>query len=474
MDHQQAPDQLANGLHTWSAVETAAAVRDGTVSAVEVTQAALARIAALNPGLRAFDVVCTEQALADAQALDAGGAGHGGPLAGVPVAVKAEQAVAGLVTTYGGRANTTPAAQDSFVVSRLRAAGAVIVGTTHMPEFGQYPFTEGAAWGATANPWDPTRSPGGSSGGSAVAVAAGMVPVAIGGDGGGSIRIPAACCGLVGLKPVRGRVSAAPADTLWGTLGTIGPLTRTVADTAAVYQVISGNLPTDRYAAAPPREPFTSAAAHEPDRLRIGWLTRSPIPGIGVDSRAAEAVRATAELLAQAGYEVEQLSGRWPDTRVEFLPQFFAAIRQCVASVEHPDRLEQRTRSTAATGAWAQGPVLAAAVRAGHRLARRVERRFAGYDVVLAPVMAIRTPRIGQLDAVGTVRALTRSVPMVAFTTLANVTGHPAISVPAGQDDHGLPIGVQALTTSHDEAVLLSLAAQLERLRPWPLLAPTP
>ncbi len=454
-----------------AALETAAAVRERRVTARAVVEAALDRISQLNPLLNAFDVVRTREALAEADALDAQlaeGSGHDGPLAGVPVGIKAEQSVAGLVTTYGGRGNSTPAPADAEVVRRLRDAGAIVIGTTNMPEFGQFPFTEGAAWGVTRNPWDLARSPGGSSGGSAAAVAAGMVPVAIGGDGGGSIRVPAACCGLVGLKPVRGRVSTAPKTDLWGALGTIGPLTRTVADTAAVYDVTSGSLPSDRYAAPPPAQPFTAAAAGERAPLRIGWIVRAAAQqGVRVDRQVAMAVAGAAELLAGAGHTVEQLPGRWPDASPAFVPQFYAAVRDCTRLVEHPERLEWRTRSTARTGVWARGPVLAAALRAGERLREGVEDRWSGCDVVLSPTIACRTPRLGRLDATGSMHALQRSLPMVAFTALANVTGHPAVSVPAGVDRDGLPIGVQLMSIRHDEGVLLSLAAQLERLHPW-------
>jgi amidase len=179
------------------------------------------------------------------------------------VAIKEELDVAGTVTTFGGKANSSPAAADAEPVRRLRAAGAVVVGKTTMPEFGAFPYTESAARGITRNPWDPTRTPGGSSGGSAVAVATGMVPVALGGDGGGSIRIPAACCGIFGLKPQRGRVSNAPHEHLWWALGTVGPLSRSVRDSALVYDVLRGNLDTDLYRAGDAPS-FVEAAAREP------------------------------------------------------------------------------------------------------------------------------------------------------------------------------------------------------------------
>jgi amidase len=456
--------------HQWDDLDvlaTAAAVRSGRLTARAAAEAALDRIARLDPGLNAVQQVRADQALREADALDAGGPGHDGALAGVPVMIKAETDVAGLVTTYGGRGNSTPAPADAELVRRLRSAGAVVVATTTMPEFGQFPFTEGASWGQTRNPWNPDHSPGGSSGGSAVAVASGMVPLATGGDGGGSIRIPASCCGLVGLKPMRGRVSCAPRDVLWGTLGTLGPLTRTVADTALVYDVIAGALASDRYAAPAPTEPFLDRVQRDPAPLRIGWLTRPSVPGLPVDPQVRAAVERTAARLADAGHAVRRLDGRWPDVTASFVPQFYAALWESTQQVEHPERLERRTLHTAAIGRRLPAPVLAAAVRAGHRLRERIAEQFADCDLVLTPTLACLPPPLGRLDAAGSVRGQLRSMPMIAFTVLANVTGYPAISVPAGRSSEatgGLPIGVQLVAPRADEGVLLSVAAQLERL----------
>lgn len=458
---------IGNELRNLSAAETAEAVRRGRLGARESVVAALGRIDAADRRLRAVDVVRREEALVEADAVD-----PNAPLAGVPVLVKAENDVAGLVTTFGGRAGGAPATADAEVVRRLRAAGAVVVGTSHLPEFGQYPFTEGAAWGATANPWDLTRSPGGSSGGSAAAVAAGLVPLAIGGDGGGSIRIPAACCGLVGLKPVRGRVSTSPHPDLWGALGTIGPLTRSVADTALAYDSLAGTTDIDRFAAPGPAESFAAAAAREPGRLRIAWLTRAPWPGVRTDPEVAAAVREVAARLGDAGHDVVEVGGRWPDAQRSFVPQFFDAVRVECTRVAHPERLEVRTRANARAAAWVTPTVLRRALAGGAALARAVRDHFAGYDVVLTPTTACLPPPIGRLDAAGTSRALARSMPMIAFTSLANVTGHAALSLPGGTSRCGLPVGVQLYAPHGDETTLLPLAAQLERLAPWPLLAP--
>lgn len=441
-----------------SAIDISEGVRAGRLAPREVVTAALARIAFENPRLNAVDVV-RPQAVDEADAVD-----RTAPLAGVPVLIKAEIDVAGLVTTFGGRAGGEPALEDSEVVRRLRAAGAVVLGTTHMPEFGQFPFTEGAAWGMTRNPHDPTRSPGGSSGGSAAAVAAGLVPVAIGGDGGGSIRIPASCCGVVGLKPVRGRVSTSPHPDLWGTLGTLGPLTRTVADTALVYDVIRGTTGADRFSAPQPAESFVDAATRTPAPLRIAWLTQASVAGVMTNREVTAVVAATAERLAGAGHHVEKVLGRWPLAQASFVPQFYAAVRDECRRVAHPELLEARTRTTARLGSVVTPQLLARAENAGEALARTVETRFADYDIVLSPTLACVPPPIGQLDAVGAARALTRALPMVAFTSLANVTGHAATSLPAGTSSDGLPIGVQLYAPGGDETRLLPLAAQLESL----------
>lgn len=460
-------DELAH----LSATEHAEAVRSGRLTARRGVEAALARIAERNDQLNAFEHVLAQEALAEADALDSGGPGREGALAGVPVGVKAEIDVAGVVTTYGGRGNSTPAIRDAEAVRRLRAAGAIVVGTTNTPEFGQFPFTESSTRGITRNPADPTRSPGGSSGGSAAAVGAGMVPVALGGDGGGSIRIPASCCGLVGLKPTRGRVSCAPHPSVWGTLGTVGALTGTVADTALVYDVIAGAVDTDRFRAPALASTFTEAMSSK-RRLRIGWLTKAPGPGVRVDQAVAKAVSDAADMLRGLGHQVLPVEHRMPDASASFVPQFFAAIRECTTLVEHPDLLERRTRSTVRLGPWARGPVLAQAIRSSGRLRARIEEQWGAFDVVLSPTLACLPPRIGRLDAVGSMHALVRSLPMIAFTTLANVTGHPAMSVPLGRTVEGLPIGVQLMAPRPDETVLVALAAELEQTPIWSAGAP--
>lgn len=456
-----------------SVVDLVRRTTSGEVTARAVLEDCLARIEERDPALNAFSVVLADQARAEADRLDAARAAGEplGALHGVPVAIKDELDVAGTVTGFGGRGNSTPAAADCALVRRLRAAGAVVVGRTRMPEFGQWPFTESVAGGITRNPWDPARTPGGSSGGTAVAVAAGMVPVGIGGDGGGSIRIPAACTGLFGLKPERGRVSAAPHEHLWWALGTMGPLTRTVADSALVYDVIRGSEEIDLFAAKAPRRSFAEAAAATPRTLQVGWSTRPVTPGVKVDAAHVRVVEQTAELLAGLGHQVREINPRYPNPVLPFTLQFLAGVRSEAAEVEHYDRLERRTRETVRLGTFVRRPVRDFAIRQGDRVSAKVDALFADCDVLLTPVIAERPREVGALDQGGTLTATVRAMPMVAFTALWNLTGHPAASVPAGLAADGMPLAVQLVGPRGDEDTLLPLAAQLETARPWPLTA---
>ncbi|MEV0293833.1 amidase [Nocardia sp. NPDC050710] len=440
---------------------------DGAVSVRELVDATLEGIEAAAE-LGAFTNLLREQARAQADEYDRQrAAGEAlGPLHGIPVAVKDEIDVAGVVTTFGTRANRTPVAADAEVVRRLRAAGAVIVGKTAMPEFGQWPFTESSTFGVTRNPWDLSRSTGGSSGGSAAAVAAGLVPVALGGDGGGSIRIPAACCGIFGLKPQRGRVPIAPHEHLWWALGVIGPLTRTVLDSAIVYDVIRGDARADRFHAPDPIMSFEEAARRTDRVLRIGFSVKSPLPMVRPDPEHVRAVSETAELLTSLGHSVFEVEPDYPDPAPAFFPQFFGGVRAEVEEVDDPALLERRTRETARLGAWARGPVIEWAIRNGEAAARKADRLFDGCDLLLTLTIATRPPRLGVLDGVGSLRAQLASVPMVAYTSLWNVTGHPAASVPCGVGADGLPLAVQLVGPANGETTILSVAAQLEQARP--------
>jgi amidase len=450
-------------------VETVRLTTTGEASAREVLEESIARIDELNPRLNAFTRILAEQARAEAGERDATLArGEApGPLHGVPVAIKEEIDVAGCVTTYGGRANTTPAAADSEVVRRLRAAGAVVVGKTAMPEFGSFPFTESEHTGYTLNPWDESRSPGGSSGGTAVAVATGMVPVGLGGDAGGSIRVPSAFTGVYGLKPQRGRVTTAPQPHLWWALGVVGPLARSVADSALVYDVVRGNLPTDLYRAGGD-ESFASAAAREPGRLRVGWSLQVPSAGVRLDPVHAQAVRDTAALLTELGHDVAEVDVRYPDPTAAFVPQFLAGVRTEADQVDHFDRLERRTRETYRLGSWVTPRVRDAALRQTEAYSRRLNRVFEDVDVLLTPVTAHRPPKLGIVMGKGTVRSSLASLPTVTYMVPWNLAGNPAASVPTGIGADGLPVAVQLVGRTDDEPTVLSLSAQLERARPFP------
>lgn len=456
-----------------TAGETVTAIREGLMTARESVAAALRRLEQRNPALNAFSAVRAEEALAEAQAIDASGASSGGPLVGVPVAVKEEYDVAGMVTTLGGVANSTPATQDSEAIRRLRAAGAVIIGKTTMPEFGQVPLTESAATGLTRNPWNLEHGPGGSSGGSAAAVAAGIVPIALGGDGGGSIRIPASACGLVGLKPTRGRVSPAPLTQHWYALVTFGGLSRSVLDSAVLLDVLAGSLPTDRWQAPDPQQPFESAVAEDPGRMRIGWTTKPVQPGVRTHKDVVRATAGLAATLASLGHDVREGAPAWPLLLDAFLPQFLAGMREEAGQVEHPERLEKRTRDTVRLAGWVTEGIVERALLRAEAIASMVDTYVLGSaEVVMLPVMPVPVPRVGAVGDKGGVGTMLTSLPYVTNCTLANVTGHPAISVPAGLDGNGVPIGMQLIARRGREDLLLSVAAQLERHQPggaWPL-----
>lgn len=451
-----------------SAREIAAMVQRGEVSALGVAAACFARIEERNPLVTAFLSLRKQQALMDAARLDQLRPDLRArlPLAGVPVAIKDEIAVAGLVTGYGGRGNSEPAEADAEVVARLRDAGAVVVGTTTQPEFGQVPFTEGA-WGETVNPWNAHYSPAGSSGGAGVAVATGMVPVAIGSDGGGSVRLPAAVGGIFGLKPTRGRVSAAPYPDLWGELGTYGPLTRTVGDAATVLDVVSGSTPTDRWQLEVPEEGFASALEEEPAGIRIGWSIRPPVPGYAATREVAVAVARAAALLQRLGLHVEKASPRFPKLPWAFISQNWAGIAAAVERVQHPERLERRSRQTARLARLAGRGGLERGLAQARTITDTLEESLRGVDVLLMPVLPDVAPKRITTSSMGVLRSQFTSTRTVAYTAMFNVTGQPAASVPMGFTASGLPLAVQVVGRFGEERSVLAVAALLERANPW-------
>lgn len=454
-----------------TAVGIAEAVRAGESSARRSVTDALARIAALDPSLNAFTLVRSRAALREAETVDASPTGA---LAGVPVAVKEEYDVAGDVTTLGGRGNSTPAATDCEVVRRLRAAGAVVVGRTNMPEFGQFPATESDLHGACLNPWDPTRSPGGSSGGSAVAVATGAVPVAMGADGGGSLRIPASACGVLGLKPTRGRVSSAPVQEHWFGLAGFGAITRSARDMALVMDVVGDPLDgvdgdalgrttaSGREDREAPARTFTEAVRTGTGPLRI-LAARNPVmPGARVSAPVEEAMRDFAGRLGALGHDVRAARVRWPLPTAPFLTLYFASIHQEVGLVEHPERLEARTRASVRIGAAIPQSAVRAARRDARKVSAGVDAAMGRADLLLLPTLVHVPGGAHDLEGRGLVSALLASTPTVSNTAIFNVSGHPAMSVHAGFSPDGLPIGAQLVARAGREDLLLALAAQLE------------
>lgn len=471
------PDSYA----TLSATDIAEAVRAGSISARTVVEAAIERIRQVNGPLNAFTALRHNEALGEASALDAALAsgdptrirtfGADGLLAGVPVAVKEEYDVAGLPTTLGGYGNTSPAQRDSEVIRRLRAAGAIIIGKTTMPEFGQIPLTNSIRYGLTLNPWDETRSPGGSSGGSAVAVAAGMVPIALGADGGGSIRIPAACCGLIGLKPARGRISPAPLSEHWHGLVTLGAISRTVADTALVNDVISGSLPSDTYVAPPLPMSHVEATADTSRRFTVAWSERPATPGVTMMPEVKRALRATVALLGDLGHEVKETRRTWPGATDAFLTQFASGMAIEADSVEYPEKLEGRTRASAEVGRRIPRALVERALRRNDAIARLIDARFLTHaDVLLIPTLPVMAPEADFLSRANAFGSTAGSTPFVANTAIFNVSGHPALSLPAPVSASSLPVGMQFVTRPGREDVLMALATQIEqRLGGWPM-----
>jgi amidase len=439
-------------------------VRTGSVRSAELVELCLERIARLDPELNAFRVVFAERARAEAAQADARRAGGGErPLLGVPVAVKDNVNVAGEVTAMGSNAYGAPEVADSEVVTRLRAAGAVVIGKTHMSELAIFPFTESIAWGQTRNPWDRGRSAGGSSGGSAAAVAAGLVGAAYASDGGGSIRIPASTTGLFGLKPQRGRVPLLPDLEHWHGLSAAGAVTRSVLDTALWLDVVADGSPG-----------FVEAAsAADPGRLRIA-LSFKPSAITRIDGSVRQAVEGVADTLRGLGHEVSEADPDYGELTPLFLPRWLGGISDDVRALPHPERLERRTRQLEWLGRLVGTRGVRRARAAEQERARRINAIFDDHDVLLTPTLPSPPDRLGRFEASSLATTLARVAGMVGFTQPWNVTGQPAASIPAPVPEGGLPIGAQLIGRPHDEATLISLSAQLERELRWPERRPPP
>jgi Asp-tRNA(Asn)/Glu-tRNA(Gln) amidotransferase A subunit family amidase len=442
-----------------SALELAALVRSKDVSPRELVELYRARIERLDLQLNAFVT------LAD----DPEPTGDG-PFYGVPLPIKDLTETAGLRTTYSCKAfaDNVPNV-DASVVRKLRAAGFTIIGKTNTPEFGTIGMTESELNGDCRNPWDTTRTPGGSSGGAAAAVAAGLSPLAHASDGGGSIRIPSSCCGLFGIKPSRGRVSPAPFVSGSLGLGTSGPIARTVRDAAALLDAMSGNEPGDMYVAPRPERRFLAEADQPPGRLRIAVTTDPPIV-VPVDPACAAAARAAGELLSELGHDVVDATPPW---QTDELIAHFIRVWQtgpATAGVDDLSLLEPINRMLAEDARATPSPQYVASVMQLQQQTRRVLPFWNDVDVVVTPTLALKPVPIGWTwaDADGDpYRAFASQWLWTPFTAIVNVTGQPAASVPLHWSDDGLPIGVQLIGRPFAEATLIRVAAQLEEARPW-------
>lgn len=441
------------------ALQQAQAIAARTISPRELTALYYDRIARIDPGLNAFVLLTRDlaesQAAASEQRIIRGE--RLGRLDGVPISLKETAGLAGYRNSLASRVFEKSIAQvDSFAVGRLKAEGSVILGKTNAPEFGTRPVTEGPLFPPARNPVDRTRTAGGSSGGAAAAVAAGLCALSHGGDGGGSIRIPASCCGVVGLKPSRGRISSGPLlGEDWAGLATTGVIARTVADAALGLDAMAGHLPGDPYW-ADITEPFLPAAQRQPPSLRIGWTIDVPA---AVDPEVAAAVESVAEELTRVGHRVKRVQ---PDL-IKFRPliQLLAVTSVGALPIERPELLDPLNRLMFEVAPSANAVEYLRTLTQLHQQARKLIAAWDDFDVLLTPTLTYPAPRLGTLGQ----RVETASeefLDWLSFTHPFNCTGQPAISLPLARAKNGLPIGIQLVGRPRDEYSILSLSAQLE------------
>jgi amidase len=444
-------------------------VRNGEVSPRELVDLYLERIERLDPQLNSYRVVLAERARGDAtEAEKRMASGDGGPLLGVPIAVKDCHDVAGELTTHGTACIEEPAAHDSELVRRLRAAGAIVIGKTNLPELAFALFTESEAWGVTRNPWNPERVPGGSSGGSAAALAAGLAGAATASDGAGSIRYPASYCSLFGLKPQRGRVPIDPGIESWHGMSVNGFLTRTVLDTGLLLDATAekGDPPI---ASSPANGSFAEAARTPPGKLRIAVsykAARALAPPM-LDPRCRQAVDETAELLGSLGHQVSERAPKWGSVGNGVAVLYLRGIADDARKLPNRERLGRQIDGLARLGARIPDRVLRSTKAAIPKHARRINAIFDQADVLLLPVIGEPAVPVGKWDSHRGLWTLSGMTRRTGFGPPWNYIGNPAASVPAGFTDDGLPLSVQLVGRPNDEATLLSLAAQLEAERPW-------
>lgn len=445
------------------AAQQARLLASGVVTAPELVELYLERIGQKDPQLNAFRVVRSESA--KAEALEAQRRIDGGerlPLLGVPIVVKDDIDVAGELTTRGTSAYGDPPDRDAEVVRRLRDAGALVLGKTNLPEMAVWPFTESPTFGVTRNPWDLSRSPGGSSGGSAVAVAAGLASFGVGSDGGGSIRTPASWCGVFGLKPQRDRVPLSPHDDAWHGMLVYGPLTRTVED-AALFLDVTTALPA-------PEGGFVAAARREPHRLRVAITTKNPLgPTVPLGTAQQTTVLQAGALMRELGHDVVERRPHWSTMSAGWnvTARYLRGVHDDVAAMPQPDRLETQTRRLARTGGHISDRRIARLRVTADKIARRMNVIFDDVDVLITPGTAIGPMQTGAYEHRGTLARLNAAGRYSPFVAIFNATGQPAASVPWGFDDDGMPMSVQLVGRPDDEATLLALSSQIEAAHPW-------
>lgn len=455
--------------------QQAAAVASGAISASELIEHTLAAIDETEPKLNAFRVVRAEEARAEARAADEKiAAGERLPLLGVPVAIKDDTDIVGQTTPIGCPGEFPIKQKDAALVTRLRGAGAIVIGKTTCPELAMLPVQDTELFGTTRNPWDLKRTTGGSSGGAVAAISAGVIAGAIGSDGGGSVRIPAAWTHLVGIKPQVGRITTWPHREMVQGLTVHGPMARTVADAALLLDAVTGNEPGELHKPPPPSAPFRAAADREPGRLRIALAFKPPFSWFKseLDPEIEAAIRRLAGVLGDLGHEIFEEELNYRLIGANFMPRAMRGLRDQAYEVRDFSLLDPRVRQNLALGKVLSGPALAASRAWLPRIQRRVARIFERADVVIAPTTA--KPPLGAralrgLSATATDRLVVDACP---YAWPWNALGWPGVNVPAGLTSEGLPIGVQLLGPACSEELLISLAAQLEREERWHELWP--
>ncbi len=433
----------------------------------EVAEFFLARIEQLNPRLGAFMTVTADRALADASRLEKIKASDAAklPLFGVAYSLKDLVWTRDIRTTFGSKNyENWHAPADAELAVRLANSGGILLGKTTTPEFGLRPTTEGGLCPPARNPWNLEHTAGGSSGGSAAAVAAGLHPVAQGSDGGGSIRIPAACCGVVGIKPSRGRITRAPQDgEAWAGLSTTGPIARTVRDAALMLDAMAGMMPGDPYAARPPSRPFAEEVSAHPKKLRLAVINRSALGA--VDGETIAALESACGALREMGHRVEPIALD-PGAQLGKHVRVIVGASVSALNIPNPELLDPLVRGNYEWGAKISAADYIRAVTAMHNASREIIHALMPYDAIVAPTLTRPAVRLGTLPS-NPATAADEIYGWIAFTFPFNSTGQPAISLPNGFNQAGLPLAIQLVGRPGDEAGIIALAAEFERAQPW-------